>query len=599
MKHTFLSTAVAAVMVLGNSACDKKSEKGTAENHAAVQSVPKVSIQASKSSFDKQIKILSEYGFEINKTSPKNYLLHVTNEKQATASLLKLINLNTIEREDKEALYTLLKDAEIGVEIDWNKYASDTKESIFVYYLGNGKEGAAIKKLFHEKKIGAYLGYSHNQLKHIRVKNIDETLIDEELKSHILLKGMHAEITHSPNKTSKESDYDLFGGIFEYTMKDRESNNTLILSYKEPVCNIVKKATYLGTHQCVFPSIALKVKNPSDKEAENIQITLKKSSFLYKTVSHNKKIRSDIDFNIDSVDIYGQSQTDKSELTIKDIKITGNSDNIDEALIQSYMDLLDNPSKEQNGSIRKLMDLTGKMYSNGMTFDYRVSVGSGKGESKEAALTFENYKSEGKGSLKSTINYKDTSSLRHISLKDKKTGQSLFDLKNFRFGYGISELYNFIPTFMEFSGALAEQNQSQTEELSTELEKKLTEMGMKLVHHGFGFSFTPIGWDTFQAEAQGKAVQLGKVDLSIDTRLKKNNVPLNANNPMSAMMLLPYFEADGKLVLSKKDLEQLSTTMPPQMIGMLMMFAKYEGENAVFILKFENGHLMINGQPLM
>jgi hypothetical protein len=134
---------------------------------------------------------------------------------------------------------------------------------------------------------------------------------------------------------------------------------------------------------------------------------------------------------------------------------------------------------------------------------------------------------------------------------------------------------------------------------SDEMEKKLTEMGMHLVHKGVGFSLKPIGWDALQTEANGKTIQLGKVDLLIDSQLKKNDVPLDANNPMSAMMLLSYFNADGKLVLSKKDLEQLSATMPPEMIGMLMMFAKYEGENAVFILKFENGHLMINGQPVM
>jgi len=32
---------------------------------------------------------------------------------------------------------------------------------------------------------------------------------------------------------------------------------------------------------------------------------------------------------------------------------------------------------------------------------------------------------------------------------------------------------------------------------------------------------------------------------------------------------------------------------------MVMMFAKYEGGKAVFVLKFDKGHLFINGKPVM
>jgi hypothetical protein len=34
-------------------------------------------------------------------------------------------------------------------------------------------------------------------------------------------------------------------------------------------------------------------------------------------------------------------------------------------------------------------------------------------------------------------------------------------------------------------------------------------------------------------------------------------------------------------------------------MAMVMLYAKYEGDKAVFVFKFERGHLLVNDKPVM
>jgi uncharacterized protein YdgA (DUF945 family) len=52
-------------------------------------------------------------------------------------------------------------------------------------------------------------------------------------------------------------------------------------------------------------------------------------------------------------------------------------------------------------------------------------------------------------------------------------------------------------------------------------------------------------------------------------------------------------------VIPAKDLQLVSKNPAFAMVGMLMMMAKIEGDNAVFVIKYENGKLLVNGQPMM
>lgn len=598
MKRTIVSTAVAAAIMFGATGCGNNKTKDETVQ-ALQQATPKVFLEKRKETFEKKIMALSSKGFDINRTNEGHYLMTVKDEKQVLSSLLNMMNAGTTSPQDRAVIEELLKDAKIGVDVDWNKYASNTKESVFAYYLGNGKEVPYVAKIFSEKKIAAYLSYNgKGQLKQLNIKDIDETIKVDTNTTHIILKDMHAVIQKSPTQDSNESAYDLYGGSFSYEMIDQENNNTLRFSYNNPECKITKTNAYLGKEQCTFPSFDIDFKSTVQEEI-NIHFAMKDTSFSYDNTAKNNKISSNLDFQISSIDITGKAGIDNGSMHMNDIKALLKVDNIDESILKSYMILLQNPPKDYNKTVTQVMSFVGKMYSSGITFNSTVSVASMDGESDKGTFTLDTYKGQGKGSFDKTINYQETDSIKNITVQDKKTKKTLFALDHFRFGYGINDLYNFIPPFMDFSSNIVTQSQSNNPQITDDTKKKLTDMGKDLVHHGFGFALDPIGWDTIEGEAKGQTFKGGKTDFNIHARLKKNDIPLDLNNPMMAMMLMPYFQANGKLVLKKKDLEQLSKNMPPKMLGMLMMFAKYEGGNAVFVLKFENGHLMINGQPVM
>ena len=597
MKRTIITSLLSAAAIVALSGCGNSDTK----KETAQQAQPStVSIEKRKQAFDSYIHGFSAYGFDVNRTKDSDaqslYLLTVTDAQKAAQSLLRLFNMNTLDAEDQAKVSEAIANSKIGVETDWEKYASNAPESIFVYYMGNGKEGTFGKQLVDGKKIGAYLTYDNaDHLKKARIKDLDETYQEGTSKVHTVLKGAHIDVRKTAADENAASAYDIFGGQFALETTDTNTTETFHVGYKDPECHIDKQNFYLGKERCTFPTMTLSGK----KNAQDVTLTLSNTQFAYDISEHDKKVRSDVRLTVDDIDVkLEDSKNGNGSLTMKAFKIDGYTDNVDTALIKSFYDLSKNPPKDQNETIAKTMDLVGKLYGSGLTFDYTASLKSAEGKGKGMHFALDNYSGTGHGTFDANITYEEKSEVEKIALRDVDHNQTIFDLKNFKLGYGVKGLYNFLPDFMAFS-AQAAQQADQNAQITPEMEQKLTQMGEQFVHHGFEVFLAPVGFDAVHANGQGKAVDLGKLDLKINAKLLPNNAPLNMNNPMAALMLMPYLQADGKLVLPKKDLDMLAKNVPPQMVMMLMMFAKYEGDNAVFVLKFENGHLLINGQPMM
>ena len=596
MKQTITTCLLSAAAIFALNGCGNSDSK----KETAQQVQPStVSVEKRKQAFDSYIHSFSAYGFDVNRTKDSDtqslYLLTVTDAPKAAQSLLRLFNMNTLDAEDQAKVSEAIANSKIGVETDWKKYAANAPESVFVYYLGNGKEGTFGKQLVDGKKIGAYLTYdAADHLKKARIKDLDETYTEGTAKVHAVLKGAHVDVRKTAVNENAASAYDIFGGQFSLDTTDTNTTETFHVGYKDPECHIDKQNFYLGKETCTFPVITVR-----GKEHNDITVTLNNTAFDYVTSEHDKKVRTDMKLTIaDIVTQIDEGKKNIGNFVIKGFKIDGYTDNVDSALIKSFYELTKNPPKEQNETIAKTLDLVGKLYGSGLTFNYTVSLKSAKGKGKGLDFALDNYSGTGHGTFDANITYEEKSQIEKIILRDVDHNQTIFELKNFKLGYGVKGLYNFLPDFMAFS-AQAAQQADQNAQLTPEMEQKLTHMGEQLVHNGFEVFLAPVGFDAVHANGQGKRVDLGKLDFNINAKLLPNNAPLNMNNPMAALMLMPYLQADGKLVLPKKDLEMLSKNVPPQMVMMLMMFAKYEGDNAVFVLKFENGHMLINGQPMM
>ena len=128
-----------------------------------------------------------------------------------------------------------------------------------------------------------------------------------------------------------------------------------------------------------------------------------------------------------------------------------------------------------------------------------------------------------------------------------------------------------------------------------------TQLAQKVLNQGFGIYIKPLGYDRvkFSDVSSNINYDLSKTDIQLDVKILKNNLKADIDNPMLPMMLLGYLKADGKITIPLKDLQTLAKEPAFAMLGMLMLMAKIEGNNAVFVIEFKDGKLFVNGQPIM
>ncbi|HIP61467.1 MAG TPA: hypothetical protein EYG98_02825 [Sulfurovum sp.] len=555
---------------------------------------------SSKVSFEKKIDILASFGFDVNKTKADNenssYILTIKDSKMATISLLSMANMATLDPEMQQMVAIAINGAKVGIDVDWTKYTKSSEGSVLVYFMGTGRDNTAIETLIAAKKIGAYLTFDAKEtLVKVRFNDIDEKISKGTEIVHIYLKGAEIDVKKAATKESPSREFTIKGGEFRYEIEQNGSKE-LVVSYTNPVCNVVKSNDYLGKQSCSFPAIQIDGKGVS----QSISILFKDSSFSYDTTVHNKKLKSDILFQIPNINIKGKDRNNSFVTNLKDLKMSGFSDNVDEEIIKALYELASKPSVDTNKTLEESMKLVGEMFSNGIVFDYKVSLalldGTHVSNSDSMQFAMQGYQGEGKASFDKTINYKVKSTVESINVNKKSTGVPIFAMQNFRFGYEIKDMYNFLPTFMEFA-TIINKAVDQENPITKEAEEKMSSMGMRIVNDGFGLSLSPIGVDSVSIDKEGKETKYGQLDFNINAKLGKNSVKLD--NPMSAMALLAFLQADGRLVLSKADLDQMSNQFPPPLMAMVMMYAKYEGDKVIFVLKFENGHLKVNDKPVM
>jgi hypothetical protein len=149
-------------------------------------------------------------------------------------------------------------------------------------------------------------------------------------------------------------------------------------------------------------------------------------------------------------------------------------------------------------------------------------------------------------------------------------------------------MYNYLPEFIK---AMPKDGSGNIDD------KKMEEIGQKIVNNGLKLGVGTVGFDSLKLKMLPMNMDLGKLTIDLNSELKANK--LDMSNPMSQQLIMQYLSAGGKVVLKKKDFDQLLKLVPPSMGMMVSLFLKTNGDNAEFELKFENGHLTINGKKVM
>ncbi len=605
MKKSLFGAAMAMVLVLAVTGCGKDKNEVHAAGTSSTAS-KHIDTAARKKAFETKLTALKQYGLDINRTADSeaeaHYLIEVKDAQKSAQALLMWLNAGNTSHRDRKIFVKLLSNMQhFAMDVDWAKYAENRPQSVFVYFVGSGKEKEPVRSLAQKQALGAYLTYSDKDiLKEVAIKDIDSQLTAGKKTTKLSLKGAKAIIDKMPTKQDPASKMHLDFGIFHYqadTSYTTDSNQTAIktaqFSYGNGSCDVDKSNSYLGEIACHFPSFSF------EEKEENQTTTVHSGEWNLQTVSTAKagKMQSVGSFKIGTIGIKHKGDEKPVTVSLNDLNMEVTAKNIDESLIKTLYALATTPQKDSNQSIQKTMKIMGDMFSHGLSIDYLLSIASidGKADSAGKGKQFkaEAIREKGTVAFTDTYDFKDLTTIKGITVTDEIKGETLFALKELKFGTQVSKLYNFIPGFMEFAGDLA-MHPAQAEPTAEE-KQKLAVIGMRMANDGFSLAYSPLSIEGIKiAEAK---VDYGKMQLDLDATLAKNSVKLSS--PMSAMQLLAFLQADGKLVLNKADLKSMSNSFPPQVMAMVMLYAKYEGDKAVFVLKFEKGHLLVNDKPVM
>jgi len=555
------------------------------------QAPSKAMIQKRKAAFEQKLHTLHTAGVEIN-ASTEGYRLKVKDGTLAAKAVLKHFGIERMAADAVQDLALLLQDATAVVEVDWRKYASNAPESVYLYYAGNGREAVKFQQMLQEKKIAAYLSFDdRDRLSKARLKDIDEKHTSKKGEVTLQLQGAVFEITKRPDNDKEAASYRVDGGHFLLQV-DSNLSGRLSISYENPRCVADRGVGYQGKWQCDLPQ--LRIENRSGPD-ESFTVTLHEAELAHTLATEKQKLTAQGDFKIGKISLAGQAQGKSAKGEINHILLQGKASDINESVIASIYALYDTVQAPTEETVRKTLVLLGDLFSGGMQIAYLAKVDTAAVDThsrgKNAHFVLESLSEQGQVRYSDRIDYQDTIGLKKAQLTEE--GNTLFGLYGVESRMVLKGLYNMIPEVLKLSAKITDQTQKTG--LTPQEQAQLSTLSSRMTNAGFEVALSPLRIEGLEIPELG--LKYDAVRLDMDAKIIPNKVVLN--NPLSAMMLLAYLQADGKLVLSKSDLERLAQQFSPQLLAMIMMYAKYEGDKAVFEIRFESGHLTINGKAVM
>ncbi len=572
MKRKVLQIGIASLIATVILGCDRKSQ------HVASKEM----IQKSQKHFADQLNRLKQSGFDINATSDSSYILTIKDPNKAIIQILSYVDMTPVDQKTKRELDRILDGSKIGIDINWTRYANMDANSTFVYFLGSKQTNKAFEKIFKSKKLGAYIGFGKDDtIKTVFFKDIDEKVN----RDHLLIKSLKAIAQDDSSNAFRVDAKKISVGFVQ------DSSVPVEVTFEKPSCDTDMQNRYLGKYSCIFPIVSLNM-NDSNKTLKAI---LDDTKIDYSAKSKNNKVSTTMNIKIKDSKLGIKNGYTDINTKLNSIKLALNSSDTNESIIKEMI-RVSKEQKDLNKTNIKMAELSGKMFEH-MILDYDISLDSvnfvSKGRKNSNQIDIKAFRQKGDLSFDQTINSNDVTTLSSIKASDSLHPVPIFELKNLKSATGIRGLYNALPEFMKIAATSPSFNDPNKEEMTDEDINKLTSLAEKVLNNGVSIYYKPLSVD--ELSAGGK--KYDKMTLNLDANLTKNSIKLD--NPMAQLLLMRYVTAGGKLAIDKNLLEEISKNFSPMMMAMIMMYAKYDGDKAIFEVKFENGHLIINGKPLM
>ncbi len=561
------------------------------------------SIQEKKEEFGKTLAALTKQGFTLQKQSDERekslYLLKLDRSEAVASFLLRSVT-GSSDPELTKRLARTMKGLRLELEVDWPRYAKGEPKSVVAYLLpGEGNVTGEWARLLREKKIAADLDFGKKgKLKRVTMHPLDEMLKKKDKTGRLQLKDTFLEIDRS-GKESFDQAYRLHSALLQLTMETAKGDE-LALGYRNLQCVVDTQDAYFGTRECMLASVTMEMLEQGSAGSDKTKIAVEKLEAKNSAAKEGSEVVSHGRLGIAKILVTEESPRTKGMTTLEGIELTGHGNGIDEGVYRRLVDLLANPPADQKIYGAKLLEILSDLFRKlrlGYTLKIDKITGSVAMPRRQETTRFDLQGMElgVDWSLADDLNISKGLTLASARMSRKRRGEVEREgaIRNLALKIRIDKLYNFMPRLMKLAATQA-RHPSQTPD--PQVRKALAELGAEVLHRGAELSIDPLSFDSLTLRNAKESKSFDAVSLRLRSELIPNR--LDPANPLAPMMALAYLKADGELTLSKKDLEQLLPLLDPAMGMMVASFVRYEGNQARFTLRFEQGNLLINGKPL-
>jgi hypothetical protein len=539
---------------------------------------------------------LQEAGYRIAQKEEgeekSRYLLRL-DQGEKVASLLLKNALGSTKPEWSRELAKGLSGSGLELSVDWKRYVEARPGSVTATLLPRKGTGspAPITTLLQARKLRADLDFDEaGSLTQLRLQPLDETVEQNGSLYHLVMEGTGLKLT-GPGTYSLESDRIALTGKGQGASMTMESRGLR--------CEVTLKDAYLGTRQCRLDRVVLATETPVKGGRVKDRIVLEKLEGASRVRAEKGEILSDARLSVGRFTLQGDHPGETVAMEGKALSFQGDASQVPEALYRQIMALVAAPPAQPEAVAQALAPLLEKLFRH-FALHYTVELGElnatvRKADETRVVLGLQGYRFGLGGTFARDLNLSKHFELRRLTLEENraKTKVLSLDLEGLQLGVRGEEVYNFLPELM---GLALESTRAASPARKQALKRQAETLGAKVLQRGIHLQVAPLKLGKLSVGDASRQKRFGAMEAQLDVRLKPNR--LEPGNPMAMMLALAYLQADGKVLLSRKDLEQILPELDPAMAAMVRQYVKYEGDRAVFTLRFEQGNLLINGKPL-
>ena len=558
-------------------------------------------IKEKRAEFDRKVTTLTHRGFvlERNESTEERgrYLLRLKEPKEVAGFLIRSAT-GSGDPELKERLTKALLGMGLELDVTWSAYAEGKPASVEAYLLPAEKNATGeLARLMRQRKIAADLDFdAKGSLKKIALRPLDETLAKGEKRGRLVVKETLLKVERAGEKPFDLA-YRFESGLLRLQLQE-DANQSVEIRSEGLDCRSDTSDAYFGTRECALREFVLET--DEGKVGGRSRLVLSDVQGSSRVYEANGTVRSDAEGRIAAVTIRGDDGAERIDFEMKDIRLAGEGGWIDPALYRRFVDLLSDTPDTPEAALRKLGPALSEFFRR-LLLGYRIEIATVRGElltqksGEKTMLELGGLSLGTEWRLDREINVSERIAVQRFELNQSRADKTLIGarLKSFDLDIGITRLYNFMPELM----ALAVRSVGKTSSTARkEAEKEAEELGKKVLRHGVTLKVDPVKFASLGLQDPSMQAFLGAMEIRLRVTLAPNS--LDPANPMAPMLALAYLQAEGRAELLRKDLKQILPLLDPGVQMMVAHFVRYEGEKALFDLRFEQGSLLINGKPL-